>query len=75
MPIPGSLAPLYAVTEQARSDSPATGEAFLWESEGNAGLSQVLAQKHAKTTPLGKLSDIIGDASPLIRHRPAPAQL
>jgi hypothetical protein len=27
-----------------------------------AGLSRILAQKHAKTTPLGKLSDIIGNA-------------
>jgi hypothetical protein len=29
------------------------------------GLSRVLAQKHAKTTPLGQLSEIIGDAPPV----------
>jgi len=35
-------------------------------------LSRVLAQKHAKTTPLGELSDIIGEAPLLIRHETVP---
>jgi hypothetical protein len=45
----------------------------LCGTENIDGLSRVLAQKHAETTPLGKLSDIIGGTSPLIRCIPESA--